>query len=156
MSPLAENDEIPYYDDDDDDEYDDDGFNDDIEALRRACMITGQDPDDVIAKNDQGKNPSVHQNDDDIDVGASSAPNSDSDSDFDEDLELLRKIKNQFSDTCLNKPLSLKPLCTLLPPSVSDEEEDDYQTLLAVRKRFAAYENGMPYRLSVNAFVYSN
>ncbi|KAL6183265.1 hypothetical protein ACLB2K_044676 [Fragaria x ananassa] len=139
MSPLAENDEIPYYDDDDDDEYDDDGFNDDIEALRRACMITGQDPDDVIAKNDQGKNPSIHQNDDDdIDVGPSSAPNSDSDSDFDEDLELLRKIKNQFSD---NKPLSLKPLCTLLPPSVSDEEDDDYQTLLAVRKRFAAYEN---------------
>ncbi|KAM5570451.1 myb-like protein L [Rosa sericea] len=130
MSPLAENDELSYYDDDDDD----DGFNADIEALRRACMLTGKDPDDITTKNDD-ENPSSNQNDD---VDLSSAPNSDSD--FDEDLELLRKIKSQFSNASL-KPLSLKPLCTLLPPSASDEEEDDYQTLLAVRKRFAAYEN---------------
>ncbi|XP_050378629.1 uncharacterized protein LOC126795944 [Argentina anserina] len=131
MSALADNDEFSYYDDEDDDDNGDDGFHDDMEAIRRACMLTGKDPDDVIAKSD---------GEDDEEAGpSSSAPNSDSD--FDDDLELLRKIKSQFSDASLKKPLSLKPLCTLLPPSASDEEEDDYQTLLAIRKRFAAYEN---------------
>lgn len=144
MSPFTENenenenDELSCYVEEEED--DDDGFNEDMEALRRACMLTGKDPDDINTCKDE-EDPNSNQNDD---VDTSSAPNSDSDG-LDEDLELLRKIESQFSNTSRCEPLSLKPLSTLLPTSVSDEEEDDYQTLLAIRKRFAAYENGMPY-----------
>lgn len=57
----------------------------------------------------------------------------DKDDDIDEDLELLNKIKSQFSDSLTCKPLSLS---TLPPATVCD----DYQTLLAIQKRFAAYD----------------
>lgn len=146
MSPFTENEnnELSYYVEEEED--DDDGFNEDMEALRRACMLTGKDPDDINACKDE-EDPNSNQNDD------VEAPNSDSDG-LDEDLELLRKIENQFSNTSRCEPLSLKPLSTLLPTSVSDEEEDDYQTLLAIRKRFAAYENGTPYAQCPFMYLY--
>ncbi|KAF3437205.1 hypothetical protein FNV43_RR19958 [Rhamnella rubrinervis] len=105
----------------------DEGFDEDMEALRRACMLTGANPDDLV---------------DPTSVRAvSTAPEfEDSDSD-EEDHEVLRKIKDRFSIPFKSfQPLTLKPLCSL-PPIASDGEEDDLETLRAIKKRFAAYDN---------------
>ncbi|KAM2456147.1 hypothetical protein PS1_016063 [Malus domestica] len=131
MSPPSDDDQDQFSVDEE--EEDDDLFEADMEALRRACMLTGTSPDDL--KNDGGGG-----NDDERQASADSESDSDSDAD-DDDLELLRQIRSRFSnssDAC--EPLSLKPLCTL-PPDASGDEEDDYQTLLAIRKRFSAYGN---------------
>nr|APY20264.1 MYB type transcriptional factor R4 [Pyrus betulifolia] len=129
MSPPSDDDQDQFSVDEE--EEDDDLFEADMEALRRACMLTGTSPDDL--KNDGGGG-----NDDERQASADSESDSDAD---DDDLELLRQIRSRFSnssDAC--EPLSLKPLCTL-PPDASGDEEDDYQTLLAIRKRFSAYGN---------------
>ncbi|XP_068308811.1 uncharacterized protein [Pyrus communis] len=129
MSPPSDDDQDQFSVDEE--EEDDDLFEADMEALRRACMLTGTSPDDL--KNDGGGG-----NDGERQASADSESDSDAD---DDDLELLRQIRSRFSnssDAC--EPLSLKPLCTL-PPDASGDEEDDYQTLLAIRKRFSAYGN---------------
>ncbi|KAM1296030.1 hypothetical protein TB1_015143 [Malus domestica] len=137
MSPPSDDDQDQFSVDEE--EEDDDLFEADMEALRRACMLTGTSPDDL--KNDGGDG-----NDDERQASADSESDSDADAD-DDDLELLRQIRSRFSnssDAC--EPLSLKPLCTL-PPDASGDEEDDYQTLLAIRKRFSAYGNGAGIKL---------
>lgn len=142
MSPPSDDDQDQFSVDEE--EEDDDLFEADMEALRRACMLTGTSPDDL--KNDGGGG-----NDDERQASADSESDSDAD---DDDLELLRQIRSRFSnssDAC--EPLSLKPLCTL-PPDASGDEEDDYQTLLAIRKRFSAYGNGMLYRQCICLFVF--
>lgn len=93
---------------------DDGALDEDMEALRRACMLTGTNPSDL----DNEKNPSA-------------------DSDSDDDLELVRSIRNRFSmSSSACEALSLKPLASL-PPAASDEE-DDFETLLAIQRRFSA------------------
>ncbi|BFG33153.1 hypothetical protein CerSpe_194270 [Prunus speciosa] len=136
MSPLTEREEDQFSgsDREEEEEDDEDDFDEDMEAIRRACMLTGTNPDDL--------NPNNNKNHGGDDPRHSSGSESESDSDeVDDDIELLRKIRSRFSnfsDFC--EPLSLKPLSSL-PPAVSDDEEDDYQTLLSVQKRFAAYQN---------------
>ncbi|XP_021802956.1 uncharacterized protein LOC110747052 [Prunus avium] len=137
MSPLTEREEDQFSGSDreeEEEEDDDDDFDEDMEAIRRACMLTGTNPDDL--------NPNNNNNHGGDEPRHSSGSEAESDSDeVDDDLELLRKIRSRFSnfsDFC--EPLSLKPLSSL-PPAVSDDEEDDYQTLLSVQKRFAAYQN---------------
>ncbi|XP_024022157.1 uncharacterized protein LOC21400403 isoform X2 [Morus notabilis] len=108
---------------------DDDVLDEDMEALRRACMITGTNPDDAAAAAAGG--------------GSNSDEDENADEDNDgEDLVLLQNIRNRFSiPSVASEPLSMKPLCTL-PLSMSDEEgDDDFETLRAVQKRFAAYDN---------------
>lgn len=124
MSPKQEEEETELSGSEDDDVLDED-----MEALRRACMITGTNPDDAAAAAGGGSNSDEDENADDDNDG--------------EDLVLLQNIRNRFSiPSVASEPLSMKPLCTL-PPSMSDEEgDDDFETLRAVQKRFAAYDNG--------------
>ncbi|XP_052179782.1 uncharacterized protein LOC127793055 [Diospyros lotus] len=110
--------------DDDDGEFSgsdaDNGFDEDMEALRRACILTGTDPQS-------------------IDSGPTADPNGTADSDED-DLELVRGIQQRFS-ACTQAEGSLftNPLSTILPVA-SDEDEDDFETLRAIQRRFTGYE----------------
>lgn len=128
MSPRSENQE-----EDEEEELSgsdgDEGFDEDMEALRRACMLTGTNPDDLVDPT------SSH--------AVSTAPESEGSDSDDEDNEVLRKIRDRFSIPSESfQSLKLKPLCSL-PPVPSDGEEDDLETLRAIQKRFAAYDNSM-------------
>lgn len=116
----------------------DNGFDEDLEALRRACMITGTDPKDLSITDEPSSSIASE-------VPASGSGRGGGDltgivSDSEDDLEFVRKIQNRlaFSDD-LGEPLSLEALCTL-PPAVSDDDEDDFETLRVIQQRFAAYD----------------
>ncbi|KAG8388014.1 hypothetical protein BUALT_Bualt02G0081200 [Buddleja alternifolia] len=110
----------------------DDGFKQDMDALKRACQLTGIDnqrqlrsADNLIAS-----------------VSASSETESDED-----DLQLVRSIQDRFAGSMgideEEEPLTMKPLC-MLPPDWSDSDDcnDDYETLRAIHRRFSAYSDG--------------
>ncbi|KAJ0106596.1 hypothetical protein Patl1_19692 [Pistacia atlantica] len=130
---------MPPRDEDDGEEFsdseNDEGFDEEErEAIRRACMITGTDPNDL-------DNSDKLQ----LTVGADSSGGADAgfwSSDGEEDLELVRKIQNRLAlsdDSC--QPLSLKALCTLPPVLSDDDEEDDFETLRIIQRRFSAYNS---------------
>ncbi|KAA8542784.1 hypothetical protein F0562_023936 [Nyssa sinensis] len=101
----------------------DSGFEDDMEALRRACIVTGKNPNDL-------KTSSA------ITVQCGTTSESD---DEDDDIELVRRIQQRFSSsTDVEATLFLKPLSTL-PPAGSDDEDDDFETLRAIQRRFGQY-----------------
>ncbi|AEE76048.1 myb domain protein 4r1 [Arabidopsis thaliana] len=144
-------------DDDDDDEEDDIG--EDLEDLRRACMVSDVNSDQFASKTGSiepegvggGEIPSDSENEDDFemlrtiksqlasskDAGRSSGPPMGlsllSDSESEDDFEMIRSIKSQLS---LSMDVSLPPI------GLSDDEEDDaFETLRAIRRRFSAYKN---------------
>lgn len=130
MSPRTEHEEEEEEEDQEKDESsgseDDDALDEDMESLRRACMLTGRNPNDL-------NNPSTSAANGDYSAGAA-----DADSDSDDDLELVRNIQNRFSiSSTLCETLSLEPLSSL-PPAASDED-DDFETLLAIQRRFSAH-----------------
>ncbi|XP_022738805.1 uncharacterized protein LOC111291381 isoform X2 [Durio zibethinus] len=112
---------------------DGDGFDEDMEALKKACLRTGTDLNDLqitVADKDLPSTAGA--------VASASAASADSGSE--DDLELFRSIRSRFAlseDVC--EPLSMKPLCTLPPISSDDDAEDDFETLRAIQKRFLAY-----------------
>lgn len=124
MSRLMEN-------DDEEEEYDD-GLDDDMEALRQACMLTGTNLND-LNDNNNSNSPSSSS----AAVAAAYRDSTGDSGSEEDDFELFRNVQKRFSTLC--EPLSLEPLCTLAP--VSDGEEDDFEILAAVRRRFAAYDN---------------
>ncbi|KAJ0551817.1 hypothetical protein HanHA300_Chr07g0261271 [Helianthus annuus] len=100
----------------------DTGIEEDMEALKRAFSVTGAGSDaDADA---------------DFDV---------SDESEDEDMELLRNIQKRFAvpiDT-EHEASSTKPLRTILPSVLSDENDDsddDFETLRAIQRRFSQYD----------------
>ncbi|GFP86225.1 myb-like protein l [Phtheirospermum japonicum] len=113
----------------------DDGFNEDIEALKRACQFAGENPTDHQL--------SIFGNA----VTATGSSEAESDGEGDEDLQLVRSIQERFAVVPMDmedEPLMMKPLCTLPPDwSDSDDCEDDYATLRAIQRRFAAYNDGV-------------
>lgn len=111
----------------------DDAFNEDMEALRRACMLVRADPDDLDKTY-------LHNLADDAAPSATAVDEWSSDSEG--DLELVRSIQNRLAlsnDVC--QPLSLEALCTLPPVVSDDDEEDDFETLRVIQKRFSAYNS---------------
>lgn len=114
-------------------EEDEDFLDEDIKALRRACLLTGTNPDDIYGNNLFTSSAAAPT------YGDYSAAADDTDSD--DDLELVRNIKNRFSvPSDLHESLSLNPLASL-PPAASDED-DDFETLLAIQRRFSVYDSG--------------
>ncbi|KAL5815509.1 hypothetical protein ACOSQ4_026150 [Xanthoceras sorbifolium] len=116
----------------------DDAFDEDMEALRRACMITGTDPNDLDNAN-RPSSPATAAANSTAAVAAEDSVAFSSDSE--DDLELVRNIQNRLAlsnpnDVC--EPLSLEALCTL-PPAVSDEDEDDFEILRVIQRRFSNY-----------------
>ncbi|KAI3802289.1 hypothetical protein L1987_30419 [Smallanthus sonchifolius] len=96
-------------------------FEEDMEALRKACSLTGVGPE-------------------------SSTPDVDYESE-DEDIELLHNIQRRFSvPTNDIGAISMKPLQTILPSGLSDEIDDfgdDFETLRAIQRRFSQYDDSM-------------
>ncbi|KAJ6340322.1 hypothetical protein OIU77_008141 [Salix suchowensis] len=123
----------PPNDDDEEEEDDDDDFQNDMEALRQACIVTDTNLTNI--------SPAAAVSDGSGEAdGNSCSGASVSDSESEDDFELFRSVQNRFAKSAGSlEPLSLKPLCAL--PPVSDDEEDDFETLCAVKRRFAAYDN---------------
>ncbi|XWS50801.1 hypothetical protein CRYUN_Cryun12cG0119900 [Craigia yunnanensis] len=110
-----------------------DGFDEDMESLKKACLRTGTDLNDLQINAAENDRPSTSD-------AAAAASAASADSGSDDDLELVRSIRNRFAlsiDVC--EPLSLNPLCTLPPISSDDDAEDDYETLRVIQRRFLAY-----------------
>lgn len=98
----------------------DETFDEDMEALRRACMLTGANP--------------VAVDDSDSDSGGESSST--------DDIDLLRRLQERFyvpSSDADSLPF-IKPLISRPPPD--SDEEDDFETLRAIQKRFTQYESG--------------
>ncbi|XP_038726022.1 uncharacterized protein LOC120017044 isoform X2 [Tripterygium wilfordii] len=137
MATLLENEE-------DSSDSDEDVLDEDLEALRQACILTGTTPGNVRDfQGSKSTSPSTYAAVEAIKpIGGGSLVASDSDSD--EDFQLVRNIQDRFSltaDSC--EPLSLKPLSAIHPFLDREElEDDDFETLRAVQRRFEAYNTG--------------
>jgi hypothetical protein len=120
---------------------DDDALDEDMEALRRACVLTGRNPNHINNHNNFSTSTAMGE----YSTGAA-------DSDSDDDLELVRNIQNRFSiSPALCETLTLEPLSSL-PPATSDDE-DDFEMLLAIQRRFSAQATSKRYTyMSVCAF----
>lgn len=122
--------EILYGAEDDDD---DDNICEDLEDIRRACMVS--------------------------EANSASVRGMSSDSENEEDFEMLRSIKNQLASST-NVDLSgtqlglsdsdseddfamLQSIKSQLALSMDEDEDEDgaFETLHAIRRRFCAYEN---------------
>ncbi|XP_065852280.1 uncharacterized protein [Euphorbia lathyris] len=115
------------------DEENDSGFDDDMEALRRACTLAGTNVNDLEDTYEGGTN--IYSSS----AEAEEEADRDSSSVEDDDLELFRRVQSRFSKSNdSSEPLSLKPLCSLHPDF--DNEDDDFETLCAVRRRFSTYD----------------
>ncbi|PIA39506.1 hypothetical protein AQUCO_02600156v1 [Aquilegia coerulea] len=122
------NSEEEEFESDEEDDQKDSLWNQDMEAVRRACMLTGTNPNEI--EEDFNTTISI----------------SDSESSEVDDIELVRRIQQSINSNS-NKPVSLKPLKSLPPVGLSDissdddddEDDDDLQTLRAIQRRFANY-----------------
>ncbi|KAL6010925.1 hypothetical protein ACLOJK_001368 [Asimina triloba] len=103
----------------------DDSFDEDMEALKRACMLTGANPESI-------QPPSTPS-------AAACGPNADSCSDTDDDLELVRSIQQRFYLPSVSiNGLKSWSTGTLL----ESDDEDDFETLRAIQRRFVQYDAG--------------
>ncbi|XP_062189465.1 uncharacterized protein LOC133892604 isoform X2 [Phragmites australis] len=133
---------MDFYSDDSDPDLDDD-LREDLDALRRSCILSGADPDAAVAHvSSHLAAPSAADND----------GSSDDDEGEDEDLALVRSIRANLH---LNKaspasPLpeadagasSARPIYTWPPSDTDEDEEDDLETLRAIQRRFSHYQSG--------------
>ncbi|XP_059303412.1 uncharacterized protein LOC132055548 isoform X1 [Lycium ferocissimum] len=98
----------------------DDAFQEDMEALKKACLFAGKDIADGHVDGVDDVTPSGTDDDDD-------------------DIELVRSIQERFAlSTELREPLTLKPLCSF--PSDGDDN-DDFEILRVIQRRFEAYDD---------------
>ncbi|XP_072976256.1 uncharacterized protein [Typha angustifolia] len=100
----------------------DEALDEDMEALRRACLLTGNDPASAFDDSDSGS-----------DSGGSSSGI--------DDVGLLRRLQERFpsSSSAVELPPFIKPLCARHPQD--SDEEDDFEILRAIQRRFSSYEN---------------
>ena len=139
---------MDFYSDDSDPDIDED-LREDLDALRRSCILSGADPDAAVAQVSSAclAGPATPA------LAAATAPAAAggdglSSDDDDEDLALVRSIRenlhrlnNKASPASPPPPgdapgdgdpsSSPRPICTW-PPSDTDEDEDDLKTLLAI------------------------
>ncbi|KAL6880255.1 hypothetical protein ACP4OV_011820 [Aristida adscensionis] len=142
---------MDFYSDDESDPDLDAGLQEDLEALRRSCILSGADPDATLAHLSSSSSylaPGAPA------PGAASAAvkaapdddDGDDDSSDDEDLALVRSIRENLR---LNKaspasPLPERPICAWPPYDTDDDDgaEDDLETLRAIQRRFSHYHSG--------------
>ncbi|TMW99976.1 hypothetical protein EJD97_001594 [Solanum chilense] len=123
-------------DDFSDNDYDD-GFQEDMEALKKACLFAGKDADDLQPSSSAG-DVAAGDDDDDDDV----TPSVSDANEYDDDIACLRNLQERFSlSTELCEPINLKPLCSIFPPGSEGDEENDLETLRAIERRFVAYDD---------------
>ncbi|XP_040382205.1 uncharacterized protein LOC102706862 isoform X2 [Oryza brachyantha] len=126
---------MDFYSDDSDPEIDED-LQKDLDALRQSCILSGNDPDAAIAQvssclaTPAAAANGLSDDDDDEEEGE------------DDDLALVRSIRENL---LLNKASPSSPLprsICVWPPSDSEDEEDDLETLRAIQRRFSHYHTG--------------
>ncbi|XP_052163796.1 uncharacterized protein LOC127780863 isoform X1 [Oryza glaberrima] len=125
---------MDFYSDDSDPDIDED-LQRDLDALRQSCILSGNDPDAAVAQVSACLAAPAAA------AGAEVNGSSD-DEEEDEDLALVRSIRENL---LLNKaspssPLP-RPICAW-PPSDSEDDEDDLETLRAIQRRFSHYHSG--------------
>ncbi|KAH7841626.1 hypothetical protein Vadar_032259 [Vaccinium darrowii] len=108
----------------------DEGLDEDMEALRMACIITGTDLNSLQPSS------SVPTT---ADKSGFAAASDSEDEEEEDDLELVRGIQRRLW-ACNHAEVPL--FLSTLPPAVSDqdEDEDDFETLRAIQNRFAGYD----------------
>ncbi|BAS99998.1 Os07g0139500 [Oryza sativa Japonica Group] len=129
---------MDFYSDDSDPDIDED-LQRDLDALRQSCILSGNDPDAAVAQVSAclAAPPAAA-------AGAEvNGLSDDDDEEEDEDLALVRSIRENL---LLNKaspssPLP-RPICAW-PPSDSEDDEDDLETLRAIQRRFSHYHSGI-------------
>ncbi|PUZ68375.1 hypothetical protein GQ55_2G022200 [Panicum hallii var. hallii] len=135
---------MDFYSDDSDPDIDED-LREDLDALRRSCILSGADPDAAVAQVSSAclAGPSTP-------ALAAAGGNDGLSSDDDEDLALVRSIRENLHRLNRASPgdaagggdpsSSPRPICTW-PPSDTDEDEDDLETLRAIQRRFSHYRS---------------
>lgn len=113
----------------------DNGVDEDMEALRRACILTGTNPHDLGPSTATPSIALPGENDD-----------KDESESEEDDLEYYRSLQRRFSisnDVEDEEPLTLNPLCTIHPGASDDDNhcEDDFQLLRAIEQRFSQYND---------------
>ncbi|CAL5078244.1 unnamed protein product [Urochloa decumbens] len=145
---------MDFYSDDSDPEIDED-LQEDLDALRRSCILSGADPDAAVAQVSSGlagpSTPALAT----AAAGGSNGFSSDEEEEEDEDLALVRAIRENLHRLNKVSPSSPppdasggggeggdspRPICTW-PPSDTDEDEDDLETLRAIQRRFSHYQS---------------
>lgn len=112
-----------FSDDSEDDR--DESFDEDMEALKRACVLTGKNPNEI--------EPPASM------AAAPESDDSDAESEEIDDMKLVRSIQKRFSF-----PLDVLQISKSIrshAPGDSDEE-DDFETLRAIQRRFSHYDKG--------------
>jgi len=148
---------MDFYSDDSDPDIDED-LREDLDALRRSCILSGADPDAAVAQVSSAclAGPATPA------LAAATAAGGDglSSDDDDEDLALVRSIRENLHRLNKASPaspppqgdapggdgdpsFSPRPICTW-PPSDTDEDEDDLETLRAIQRRFSHYHSSEP------------
>lgn len=128
-----------YSDDDDSDPEFDEGLQEDLDLVRRSCIIAGADPDAAVAQ--ASSYLAVPATTTATAAAAATDGSSDEGEEEDEDLALVRSIRENLH---LNKasPSSPRPICAWPPSDAEDDEEDDLETLRAIQRRFSHYHSG--------------
>lgn len=158
---------MDWYSDDSDPDIDED-LREDLDALRRSCILSGADPDAAVAQVSSGllagpSTPALASAAPGAAANHHHASSSDDDEEEDEDLALVRTIRANLHHLHNNKASpaapraddgdpssSPRPICTW-PPSDTDEEEDDLETLRAIQRRFSHYQSS-EFFLPANSF----
>ncbi|WVZ61838.1 hypothetical protein U9M48_011650 [Paspalum notatum var. saurae] len=147
---------MDFYSDDSDPDIDED-LREDLDALRRSCLLSGADPDAAVAQVSAAAassglaGPSTPALAAAPDLHVAAASSDDDEEDDDEDLALVRAIRANLHHLSRASPASPppgdddpsapRPVC-VWPPSDTDEDEDDLETLRAIQRRFSHYQSG--------------
>jgi hypothetical protein len=126
---------MDFYSDDSDPDLDAD-LQEDLDALRRSCILSGADPDAAVAAASSSylTGPSTPA----ASASVASAAHDSSDDEEDEDLALVRSIRESLRLT----RASPRPICVWPPSDTDDDDEDDLETLRAIQRRFSHYRSG--------------
>ncbi|KAK3124416.1 hypothetical protein QOZ80_7BG0586270 [Eleusine coracana subsp. coracana] len=145
---------MDFYSDDSDPDLDAD-LQEDLDALRRSCILSGADPDAAIAQlsSAAGASSSYLTGPSTPAVSASAAAPAahdfSDDDEEDEDLALVRSIRESLRLTRASPPPDAgdggaqpRPICVWPPSDTDDDDEDDLETLRAIQRRFSHYQSG--------------
>ncbi|XP_043696317.1 uncharacterized protein LOC122646781 isoform X1 [Telopea speciosissima] len=103
----------------------DESLDEDMEALKRACILTGTNPNEI----------------EDVSAVHAAASDSEGNDSGTNDVEVFRSLQQRFLPQSEGgAPLVLKPLSTL-PPVFGSDDEEDFETLRAIQRRFTKYNS---------------